>query len=192
MRRQLQRLENCNKAAEAVAPGENIAVPTPGMQSVMDKKLSEVEEPFSFRFTDKGRSRVEFAINVNGKKATRCATLHATEPECDCGATDIDESPCACLLFAAKKAGMSTDGFVIEADTVFWWMHQYEPLPKYEVPGTEAIMLLPPCELTPLPPVSFPLKAGRPTVARMKKAIESTNRYKKRKLANFNAKPQAK
>ena len=85
---------------------------------------------------------------------------------------------------------MSTDGFVIEADTVSWWMHQYESLPKYEVPGTEAIMLLPPCELAPLPPVSFPLKAGRPAVARMKKAIESTNIYKKRKLANFNAKPQ--
>ena len=43
----------------------------------------------------------------------------------------------------------------------------------------EAIQMLPPDELAPLPPVTYPQKPGRPTIARMKSALEKSRKFKK-------------
>ena len=59
------------------------------------------------------------------------------------------------------------------------WKLQYEDLPSYNIPGNEAIQMLPPDELAPLPPVTYPQKPGRPTIARMKSALEKSRKFKK-------------
>ena len=57
---------------------------------------------------------------------------------------------------------------------------QYEDLPSYNIPGNEAIQMLPPDGLAPLPPVTYyPRKLGRPTIARMKSALEKGRKIKK-------------
>ena len=59
------------------------------------------------------------------------------------------------------------------------WKLQYEDLPTYNIPGNEAIRLLPPDDLAPLPPVTYPQKSGLPTIARIKGALEKNRKFKK-------------
>jgi hypothetical protein len=139
----------------------------------------------TFVVPDKDRTRVKFTLkDCNGKKVSRMATLDEVDPECGCGRCKIDEMPCGCLLYAAGKAGMSTDAMLDEHDIISTWKSQYKELTDFKIPGNEDILLLAPDALTPLPPVTYPQKPGRPTKARVKSALEQSRKYKKNKKGN--------
>jgi hypothetical protein len=82
------------------------------------------------KFLDSERTRVNFRIVVNKKAASRMAVLHETDPECYCGAPQVDFSPCGCLIYAVEKRGMPVHGFLDEHDTVNTWKEQYMGLPE--------------------------------------------------------------
>ena len=147
---------------------------TPSMKKVLSKKMEELKKPVSFKFMDSERKIGFLEVKTTGSVvvATRTVTLHEQEPECECGAPEIEESPCACMLYVAEKAGMPTCGMVNYEDTVEFWKEQYEDLDPLKVPGNEAIIALPPDTLAILPPVAFPAKAGRQTKGRVKSAMK--------------------
>lgn len=117
--------------------------------------------------------------NGNGKLVTRMVPLAEDEPSCECGAPEVQQFPCACLIYAAQKKGIDPAVFLDDHDTMVTWKLQYEDLPTYNIPGNEAIRLLPPDDLAPLPPVTYPQKPGRPTIARIKGALEKSRKFKK-------------
>ena len=149
--------------------------------TLMDKKVEEFKlQVKGIKFVDLKRTRVKFSIVVNKKAASRMAVLHETDPECGCGAPQVDFSPCGCLFYAAEKRGMPVDGFLDEHDTANTWKEKYIGLPEYKIPGNEVVHLLPSDGLAPLPPVTYPLKPGRPTKARIRSAAEANKGLKKK------------
>lgn len=100
------------------------------------------------------------------------------DPSCEYGAPEVQQFPCACLVYAAQKKGIDPAVFLDDHDTMVTWKLQYEDLPAYNIPGNEAIQLLPPDELAPLPPVTYSQKPGRPTIARIKGALEKSRKFK--------------
>ena len=146
----------------------------------MDKKVEEFKlQVKGIKFLDSERTRVKFSIVVNKKAASRMAVLHETDPECGCEAPQVDFPPCGCLLYAAGKTGMPLGGFLDEHGTVDTWKEQYMGLLEYEIPGKEVANLLPSDGLAPLPPVTYPLKPGRPAKARTRSAAEANKSLKK-------------
>ena len=122
-------------------------------------------------------------MKVKGKAVTRMTCLDPDDPDCGCGAPAVDEFPCGCLLYAAQKKGLPLDAFLDPTDKVEHWKDQYKDLPAFKVPGNELIKMLPPDGLSPLPPVTYPLKAGRPSNARVKGATEQIRKYKRKATA---------
>jgi hypothetical protein len=175
MRRYLER-----KRQSGIAKGQ---VP-PNVQSLLDSR-KEAFKPLKFDFIDQERLRTKFTLKgIAGKKVVRMASLDPTEPTCDCGAPEVDEMPCGCILFAAEKKGIDIAGFLDSHDTVETWKSQYAGLPAFKIPGNEVIELLVADELKPLPPVTYPQKPGRPSTARIKGATEQVRKYKKAKAAD--------
>ena len=117
--------------------------------------------------------------NGKGKLVTRMVSLAEDEPTCECGAPEVQQFPCACLIYAAQKKGIDPAVFLDDHDTMVTWKLQYEDLPTYNISGNEAIRLLPPDDLAPLPPVTYPQKPGRPTIARIKGGLEKNRKFKK-------------
>jgi hypothetical protein len=71
----------------------------PNVLTLMDKKVEEFKlQVKGIKFLDSERTRVKFSIVVNKKAASRMAVLHETDPECGCGAPQVDFPPCGCLL----------------------------------------------------------------------------------------------
>jgi hypothetical protein len=63
--------------------------------TLMDKKVEEFKlQVKGIKFVDLKRTRVKFSIVVNKKVASRMAVLHETDPECGCGAPQVNFSPC--------------------------------------------------------------------------------------------------
>ena len=75
---------------------------------------------------------------------------------------------------------MPVDGLLDEHDTANTWKEKYMGLPEYKIPGNEVVHLLPSDGLAPLPPVTYPLKPGRPTKARIRSAAEANKGLKKK------------
>ena len=75
---------------------------------------------------------------------------------------------------------MAVGDFLDEHDTVDTWKEQYMGLPEYKIPGNEVVHLLPSDGLAPLPPVTYPLKPGRPTKARIRSAAEANKGLRKK------------
>ena len=119
--------------------------------------------------------------NGNGKLVTRMVSLAGNEPSCECGATEVQQFPCACLIYAAQKKGIDPAVFLDDHDTMVTCKLQYEDLPTDSIPGNEAIRLLPPVDLAPLLPVTYPQKPVRPAIARIKGAFEKTASSKRRR-----------
>ena len=119
--------------------------------------------------------------NGKGKLVTRMVSLAGDEPSCECGATEVQQFPCACLIYAAQKKGIDPAVFLDDHDTMVTWKLQYEDLPTDNIPGNEAIRLLPPVDLAPLLPVTYPQKPVRPAIARIKGAFEKTASSKRRR-----------
>ena len=160
----------------------------PNVVKLMDKKVEDFKVVSKgIKFLDAERTRVRFSMVVAGKAASRMAVLHETDPECGCGAPQVDYSPCGCLLYAADKMGMAVDGFLDEHDTVDTWKEQYMDLPDYKIPGNEVVHLLPSDGHAPLPPVTYPQKPGRPTKARIRSAAEANKSLKKKSKYNKEA-----
>ena len=66
------------------------------MKKVLSKKLEGFDKPISSKFADVARTTCMLEVKPNGSVvvATRMVALHEEEPECDCGAAEIDEPPC--------------------------------------------------------------------------------------------------
>ena len=107
--------------------------------------------------------------------------LDAGSPDCGCGAPEVDELPCACLLYAAEKKGVPVETFLDSSGTVERWKSQYLGLSPFKIPGNELIKPLPSDGLSPLPPATYLLKPGRPNKARVKGAAEQMSKYKRPK-----------
>ena len=153
----------------------------PNVKKLMEKTLKDFD-PLSMCFIDSRRNRAKFTLKVDGKSVTRMTILDGDTPGCGCGAPDVDEFPCACLLYAADKKGLGEGALLDDSGTVKCWKGQYEGLPAsaFKIPGNELIKTLTSDGLSPLPPVTYPLKPGRPTKARVKGAAEQIRKYKRR------------
>jgi hypothetical protein len=134
-------------------------------------------------FIDEDRNRIKFTLKekTSGKNVTRMVDLQDTEASCGCGYLEVHEIPCGCVALAAEKKGVDIGAFLDDHDTVKTWKQQYVGLPAFKIPGSEDILLLPDDGLAPLPPVTYPQKAGRPSMARIKSAGEQYRKYKKPK-----------
>ena len=93
--------------------------------------------------------------------------------------------PVCVLIYAAQKKGIDPAVFLDDHDTMVTWKLQYEDLPTYNISGNEAIRLLPPDDLAPLPPVTYPQKPGRPAIARIKSGLEKKHKFRKSSPGGF-------
>ena len=59
------------------------------------------------------------------------------------------------IVTSTQCKGIDPAVFLDDHDTMATWKLQYEDLPTYNIPGNEAIRLLTPDDLAPLPPVTY-------------------------------------
>lgn len=117
---------------------------------------------------DAGRRKGHF--NIGTSTRTRSFDFDSSR-SCECGAPNIDREPCACLLLAARGAGIPWSELLREHNTVERWKSQYRDLPTFDVPGTHQLGFLPRDDSL-CDPVAFPTPRGRPKEQRLKRLIK--------------------
>jgi hypothetical protein len=149
----------------------------------LQKKVKRLEADalVTVKFQDAPLNRRGFVIVGH---ASRPFTLgEFKDATCSCGAKEVDEEPCACLVKAALVSGFDLSNLVHDRESTVTWKRQYVGLPNFKLPSTEEIDACPADKFL-VAASAYPVPRGRPSTKRLKGAIDFWEKKTKRARIN--------
>lgn len=145
----------------------------------LDRKVSRLEEEalVTVKFQDSPANTRGFVVVGHANRPFILGRYN--DAKCSCGAKEVDQEPCACLLKAAKASGFDITSMLHERDGILNFKYQYTDLPEFTLPSTEDLDACPADKFL-VAASSYPIPRGRPSKRRFKGAIDQWKKKKKR------------
>lgn len=154
--------------AAALAPAHG---PTKKALALLEDRKASVLKEMATGVVAFQNAQKTIAKIMVGKNPTteRSVDIGAHGYKCECGAFEVELTPCGCMGIVAEKAGYSVHSMVHVTDTNEFLKRVYADLPEYYNPGTEFLAASSGAQVPP----DKPQPAGRPSNKRKKGAMDA-------------------